>query len=248
MSEDKSDREEAQKTEVQEILEVGRLARVKLYQRLVDKVTRGIALKPSELTVMRNLEQELKAETSGQGQSAEKPKRVVGTLKQTAEYYGKSVRTLRRWSRAGMPILPGNRYDLDQIDFWLDTRKGVAPAQEQDSKEAQGEPGGAPPAPPASGKDHWEAQNKEWQARQRELDYRKRAGELVEKSEVEQLFVARIVAVKQGLLSLERSLPPELIGCKSEREMAAVIRRSVIALLEEYSRQLPAHIVGQVPL
>lgn len=233
--------------ELQGILEVGRLARVKLYQKLVEKVTRGITLRSTELTVMRNLEEELKKETFGQGQPEEK--RILPTLKETAAHYGKSVRTLRRWSRAGMPVLPGNRYDLDQIDRWLERKKGAIRLDESESPAAEGgeQPGaGEPSLPqPGQGKDHWDAKNKEWQAKQRELEYRKKQGELVQKEEVESLFVGRILAVKQGLLSLERALPPELISCKSEREMAAVIRRSVRGLLEEYSRPLPAHLAGE---
>ena len=117
MSDGEHDQGEIQGIEVQGILEVGRLARVKLYQKLIEKVTRGITLRSTELTVMRNLEEELKKEVFGQGQNEERPKRILPTLKETAGHYGKSVRTLRRWSRAGMPVLPGNRYDLDQIDL-----------------------------------------------------------------------------------------------------------------------------------
>jgi phage terminase Nu1 subunit (DNA packaging protein) len=240
MSESQVDHEE-----VQEVLEVGRLARVKLYQKLVEKVTRGITLKPSELTVMRSLEEEIKKEAFGQSQAEEKPKRILPTLDQAALHYGKSTRTLRRWSHAGMPVLPGNRYDLDQIDLWLERKKGAIPADGGESLAAEREeqPGASGPAPaqPGQGKDHWDAKNKEWQAKQRELDYRKEQGELVERSKVEEVFVGRIMAVKQGLLAIPRALPPELVG-KSEREMEEILRRAVTNLLEEYSRPLPASI------
>ena len=56
------------------------------------------------------------------------------------------------------------------------------------------------------GKDHWDKKAKEWQARTRELEYRKLLGELVERREVEAQFVSRILAVKQGLLALARGL------------------------------------------
>lgn len=231
--------------ELQGILEVGRLARVKLYQKLVEKVTRGITLRPTELTVMRNLEEELKKETFGQGQPEEKPKRTLPTLKETAAHYGKSVRTLRRWSRAGMPVLPGNRYDLDQIDLWLERKRGAAPLDESESSPAEeGEqPGASEPAlpQPGQGKDHWDAKNKEWQAKQRELEYRKKYGELVERSEVERLFQTRIIVVTQRLESGPRTLAPELVG-KDAREIEAILHKWVRDMREEYSGPLPAPI------
>jgi hypothetical protein len=76
----------------------------------------------------------------------------------------------------------------------------------------------------------------------RELDYRKRQGELVERDQVEKEFVARILAFKNSLLALERSLPPDLIHCKSEGELAAVLQRAHRSLLKQYSRPLPRHL------
>jgi hypothetical protein len=52
--------------------------------------------------------------------------------------------------------------------------------------------------------------------------------------------VARILAVKQGLQSLARALPPLLIHCRAEREMEAIIARTVRDLLEGYATPLPA--------
>ena len=71
------------------------------------------------------------------------------------------------------------------------------------------------------------------------MDLRQRRGELVERQEVEQLFISRIMAVKQGLLNLPRGLPPQLIHCKEEREMEGIIARVVRELLESFSRPLP---------
>jgi hypothetical protein len=57
---------------------------------------------------------------------------------------------------------------------------------------------------------------------------------------VEQLFVFRIMAVKQGLLAFSRSLPQQLIHCPGEREMEILIAQAVWGVLEEFSRPLPA--------
>ena len=96
-------------------------------------------------------------------------------------------------------------------------------------------------------KDYWDMRGKKAQAQKRELDLRQRRGELVELKEVEQLFIARIMAVKQGLLNLSRGLPPQLRHCKDEREMEAIVARAVRDLLESFSRPLPENIAGGGP-
>ena len=48
--------------------------------------------------------------------------RVVQTVAEIAQHFGRSYRTISRWRRAGMPRLPGARgYDLAEIEFWLKT-------------------------------------------------------------------------------------------------------------------------------
>ena len=96
-------------------------------------------------------------------------------------------------------------------------------------------------------KDYWDMRGKKAQAQKRELDLRQRRGELVERREVEQLFIARIMAVKQGLLNLSRGLPPQLRQCRDEREMEGIIARAVRDLLESFSRPLPENLGGAGP-
>jgi len=93
-------------------------------------------------------------------------------------------------------------------------------------------------------KDYWDMRGKKAQAQERELNLRRKQRELVARAEVEQLFIARIMAVKQGLLNFSRGLPPQLIHCKEEREMEVVIARAVRDLLESFSRPLPETIGG----
>jgi hypothetical protein len=164
---------------------------------------------------------------------------IVYGLAAVAQHFGRSERQVRRWLKAGAPALSRNRFDVLQIQAWLDNRQGLGLApgsgkRDRNQLELPRED---------SGKDYWDKKSKEFQARQRELDYRRRLGELVERSDVEKLFVERIMAVKGGLLSLSRTLPPQLIHCRSEREMEEIIHRAVRALLEDYSRPLP-HPIG----
>jgi hypothetical protein len=69
---------------------------------------------------------------------------------------------------------------------------------------------------------------------------RQRQGELVERAEVDRLFMARIMAVCQGLESLQRSLPPLLpIPPELMREAEVIIAGRVRELRQEFARPLP---------
>ena len=162
--------------------------------------------------------------------------RLVKKKVQVARHYKVTDRTVRNWIKSGMPVRKDGTFDLDTIDQWHLERKGVLPPPSAGGELEQSQ---------TKGKDFYDAENKRWQAKTRKLEYRKRRGELLEKERVVELFVARIQAVKQGLLSLERSLPPQLIACRDERAMAVVIRQAVRRLLEAYARPLPAKIVQQ---
>jgi phage terminase Nu1 subunit (DNA packaging protein) len=163
--------------------------------------------------------------------STEQADIILADINTLAQALGKSRRTLFRWKRGGMPVLPDGRFNLAEVRRWVDRRQGIPPADH---------PGEEVPA--QDGKDWWDKETKKYQARLRELDYRKRKGELVERKRVDDLFTARVTAVKQGLLALERALPPELATCKTEREMSVVIRAKVRALLEAFARPLPKEI------
>ena len=187
--------------------------------------------------------------------------RVVDTIEEVAAHVGKSMRSVYRWLKAGLPMLPDGRYDLDAVDAWVRMRRGLPvstlsaasrPAPESETPlapSAAPQPRSESPPPPFAfdastegGKDYWDKESKKHQARLRELEYGKRRGELIERRLVEDLFVQRVLAVRQGLVSLVRSLPPDLVNCRDEREMASVIEHRVRGLLDAYSRELPAGI------
>lgn len=156
-----------------------------------------------------------------------------------ALYFDRSTRTVRRWAQApDFPRLSGRRFDVLQVQAWLDARQGL-PATPPASRRLV--EGGRQPGLPEEdgGKDYWDRKAKEFQAKSREMEYRQRRGELVSRQEVDALHVARSLVVKQGLLSLARALPPQLIHCRDEREMEILISKSVRELLEEFSRPLP---------
>ena len=159
---------------------------------------------------------------------------VRGTVA-VAMHFGVSRRTVQRWVKdPSFPKLSGRRFDLVQIQTWWDQRDG-----QTSTPLARGPTPKQPELTVESGKDFWDGQGKKYQAQLRELELRQRRGELVERKEVEQLFVARIMAVKQGLLILAKALPPQLATCRTEREMEPIITRAIRALLEAFARPLP---------
>jgi phage terminase Nu1 subunit (DNA packaging protein) len=168
---------------------------------------------------------------------------IVGQ-KAVAEVFEVSERTVRNWIAAGMPRLSKRRFDRGQIQAWLDRRDGQAVTR-------SAAPGGDPRQPllaESRGKDYEDARLKKARAELLEMDIKQRRGELVPIREVEQMFVARIMAVKQGLLSLSRALPPQLVVCQTEREMEPVIAKAVRNLLESFARPLPESLTAGAPV
>ena len=174
---------------------------------------------------------------------------IVTGIQAVAEHFGKSERQVRRWIRAGMPRLSGKRFDLLQVQAWLDRKQGIGVSDSAETPGLRGERQRERKLTFADhrGKDFWDGQAKQYQAKLRELEYRQRQGELVELQEVEAMFVARIMAVKQGLLALSRVLPPQLSHCRDERDMEIFIARAVRSLLEVFSRPLQVGRKEMVP-
>ena len=161
---------------------------------------------------------------------------IVGQ-KALAEIFGVSERTVRNWIRAGLPRLSKRRFDRLQVQTWLARRDGQAV-----SRPAPGPDPCQPFLPVERGKEFEDSRMKRARADLLELDLKVRRGELVPRAEVQQMFVARIMAVKQGLLSLPRALPPQLMVCQTEREMEPVIFKAVHDLLEGFARDMPESI------
>jgi hypothetical protein len=70
----------------------------------------------------------------------------------------------------------------------------------------------------------------------KELEYLVETKELIPRAEILNEFLARITIVKQGLMSLHRSLPPILFG-KDPREMADILKKHEWQLLDKFSRR-----------
>jgi hypothetical protein len=113
-----------------------------------------------------------------------------------------------------MPVLSNGRYDLGQITLWRSRKQGVA------------------------GKDFWDMENKRLQAEKREIELQEMQGKLIKVVTLEALLAPRAMAYRQGIVALQRTLPPRLARCMSLREMEAVIAQAGRELLANVLRPL----------
>lgn len=141
-----------------------------------------------------------------------------------AKHFKVTSRTIQSWQRKGLPHR-GRVYDKVECEIWRRRQEEAGAVAESEGS-----------AGAEDTKAHWSKRETQARAQLKELELKKRGGELVPLADIEKMFINRIMAVKQGLLSLARSLPPSLVG-KDERGMEATINRSVKHLLTEFSRQ-----------
>ena len=80
-----------------------------------------------------------------------------------------------------------------------------------------------------------QADEREAKAALADLQLKIERGEYMPISEVKDRDIARVAMVKRGLFSLDRSLPPRLVGLQ-EKEMQVVIRKHVRELCERFAR------------
>jgi phage terminase Nu1 subunit (DNA packaging protein) len=163
-------------------------------------------------------------------------------IEAVAKHFEVTERTVYRWQREGMPRLSQNRYDPLQIQEWRERRRGIlrpaGPGYVDPKQLTFGDVGSG------SGKDYHEERLKKAKADMAEMEVKTRRGELVPKQEIKNLFVARITAIKQAILTFSRGLPPQLIHCKTEREMEVILAAAAFELLAAFCRPLPAALGG----
>jgi phage terminase Nu1 subunit (DNA packaging protein) len=163
-------------------------------------------------------------------------------IEAVAKHFGVTVRTVYRWQREGMPRLSQNRYDPLQIKEWQERQRGIlrpaGPGWVDPKQMTFGDVGSK------VGKDFHEERLKKAQADKAEMETAKLRAELAEVKLFYREFEIRITALKQGLLTVSRGLPPQLIHCKSEREMEIIIATAVHEFLKAFCRPLPAALGG----
>ena len=216
--------------------QAGQMAKYKTCQLILAKIAGGAIPTPGELKMLNSIQAEIAVgKPSGDSVPDDPaPAHLAAGIDELAAHYGKSVRTVYRWIDQGMPALPDGSYDLDAVDAWRRMRKGGGSAKAADA-------GFTPDAPPDKpqvfdDKDFWDKESKKEQALYRQWKRRKDQGEYIKWSVIEERIIARILEVKTFMFGFERTLPPLLINCRTDRQMSDVIRKELRKGFEQFSK------------
>ena len=141
---------------------------------------------------------------------------IVTGQKAAAEYAGVSVRTIRYWKAAGMPVAEGGGYIKGMLDFYKKS-EGIQPTEEK--KQALSA----------------DADYKTTRARLLQMELDVRQGKLLPAEDIQAGRVARILTVKRALLGMGRKLAPQLARLTDERRIAAVINNECKDIIKSFS-------------
>jgi len=136
--------------------------------------------------------------------------------------------TLKRWVGMGLPCTRGGKrvprqFNEGEVVAWMRANKLT----------------GKPGRPLSEGGKDLQAaklRKENAMARKYELENARTEGELLDRGEVEQQRVQRVVALRGGLLTLPASLAPALEG-RSAAEIEAAIEAAVERLLTQFAKE-----------
>ncbi|MBW2032806.1 MAG: hypothetical protein JRI94_04315 [Deltaproteobacteria bacterium] len=198
----------------------------RLLRNLENRANRGEKLTAADYRTLQELRQRIE-----NWQTDVLPDHVVKTAREVAEFFGRTIRTVRNWAGRGMPQLPDG-YDLRAIDGWA-LKEGLI----QESKF------GTNPEP--SGKDpnqegvlnraHYELEIKRLDSELKTLKLQKEREEVFQRDWIAGEWSRRMAEVSSGLEYLITRLPPLLEG-RSQTEMRPIIRDEVWIIRDRYNR------------
>ena len=141
---------------------------------------------------------------------------VLTGQKAAAAYAGVSVRTIRYWKAAGMPVAEGGGYIKGMLDFYK-KNEGLQPTEEKKAALSA------------------DADYKTTRARLLAMELDLKQGKLLAADEIKAGRVARILTVKRALLGLGRKLAPQLAKITDEKRIAAVINNECRNIIKGFS-------------
>lgn len=203
---------------IDRLMKAGKLARVRAYQNLLEMIRAGKPLRPSEMRLMEQLEQELSpSPVDGEG---EKPPERIDGMQAAALYVGSSRRMLSYHIKKGhLRQLPDGAFERSELDRFLEKygRKQEEPGSLGEQKAAA------------------DLRFRLAKAASAEVALARETGALISRDEVQSEWSSRNVELKTALLAWANKLPPLLFGL-DRRQMSAVLRTEVYDLLSRFSR------------
>jgi len=204
---------------IDRLMRAGKVARVRAYQNLIEMIRAGKPLRPSEMKLMEQLEQELSpSPVDGEG---EKPPERIDGMQAAALYVGSSRRMLSYHIKKGhLKQNPDGTFDRSELDRFLEKygRKTEEPGSLGEQKAAA------------------DLRFRLAKAASAEMNLAREQGALISRDEVQSEWSSRNVELKTALLAWSNKLPPLLFGL-DRREMSSVLRDEVYYLLSRFSRE-----------
>jgi len=144
----------------------------------------------------------------------------LNSQKAAAKYAQVTVRTIRRWVKAGMPTgkLNGKTiYIKEMLDFYkLNEGKETSGDRKREQKA--------------------QADYKTTKAQLLELELKIKQGQLIACEDIERERIVRILTVKRALLGLGRTLAPQLAKTKDPRKIQSRIDKEVRLIIEKFAK------------
>jgi len=207
------------KAMMEKVLQAGQLAKVKIYQQLLTKISRGEDLKPSEIKNLHRLEKEIEIEARGDIETDG----LIMSDEEASIYLGVSKRTVS-WhkTRGNLKQNSDGTFDRKELDRFMEDRgnDGGKKSTLKDLMEKK------------------EAADLRWKlakAVREEMLNDKLKGELFTKGEIMQGWCSRVSAVTAGLEALADRMPPLLVG-KKRNEMRDIFNDEIWRLRDIFAR------------
>jgi len=148
----------------------------------------------------------------------EHPQSDKVSLSEIAELLGICKSSVWNWVKRGMPKNSDGTYSVAAVRAWVaarDAEKNEASKASDDETE-------------------WTVEYRKFKALMAKLDYEKRQGQLVEVAEVDAVNVRKVLALKQRLLMLPRTLGPRLVGLNAEA-ISLMIEEEIMSAIRDFA-------------
>jgi hypothetical protein len=190
------------------------------FKNLLNKVNSGKPLTAPEAERLEKYRRDLETEAG-----IDLPDNIVRSKKAVGEHFGKTKRTIINWAKRGMPESPEG-YDLIEIERWA-IREGLIPGKVKDDREDNGDSR-------KNDRAFYETKIKRIESELKEMKLKEARGDLLKKEDIEAQNVAKIVMLKQVLLSIPRGLAPLLVGLDA-REIEAKIMEKILESCSQFA-------------
>lgn len=199
----------------------------RLIRNLENRANRGEKLTAGDYQALKDLRQRLESR-----QQDILPEHIVKIAREVAEFFNRTVRTIRNWAGRGMPQMPEG-YDLRAIDAWA-LQEGLI----QVSKYATLEASDHALTEDMSGEGDlafYQLEIKRLDSELKAIKLQRETGALISREQVEREWVDRAFEFKRDLLSMARRL--SLKGShKDAPALYEILRQDATQLLQKYAR------------